>query len=138
VTPAGTVRAVTYHAVVTDAAEIRALEDRRYAATTAGDLATLEELFADTLVYTHSSGAIDTKASYLDSLRSGRLRYRVMDRLQEDITVYDGAAVVSSRVRLEITVGGVDRTINGQATITWVRQGDTWRFAAWQSTPVPA
>jgi uncharacterized protein (TIGR02246 family) len=119
------------------AAEIRALEDRRYAATIAGDLEELDRLFADTLSYTHSSGSVDTKASYLESLRSGRLRYRSIERLDEAITVYDHAAVVSTRARLEITTGGVDRTINGQVTITWVRQGGRWWFAAWQSTPVP-
>jgi uncharacterized Zn finger protein (UPF0148 family) len=119
-------------------AEIRALEDRRYAATVAGDLDELDRLFADTLSYTHSSGSVDTKASYLDSLRSGRLRYRHIERLEENITVYEHAAIVSTRVRLDITAGGADRTINGQATITWVHHDGRWQFAAWQSTPVPA
>ena len=124
---------------MSDAAdEIRALEDRRYAATIAGELEELDRLFADTLSYTHSNGSVDTKASYFDSLRSGRLRYRSIERLAETITVYDNAAVVSTRARLEITTGGVDRTIEGQATITWVRHGDRWLFAAWQSTPLPA
>ena len=61
-----------------------------------------------------------------------------MHRSNETVVVYDGAAVVSARVELQITAGGVDRTVNAQATVTWVRQGDGWRFAAWQSTPVPA
>lgn len=120
------------------AAEIRALENRRYEATVAGDLDELDRLFADSCSYTHSNGSIDTKASYLESLRSGRLRYRQMERLQEDITVYDATAVVQTRVRLHITAGGEDRTINGQATITWAKVGGAWKFVAWQSTPVPA
>ena len=119
-------------------AEIRALEDRRYAATVAGDLDELGLLFADTLSYTHSNGSVDTKVSYLESLSSGRLRYRSIDRLDETITVYEQAAVVSTRVRLHITAGGADRTIDARATITWVRHDGRWRFAAWQSTPVPS
>jgi uncharacterized protein (TIGR02246 family) len=119
-------------------AEIRALEDRRYAATVAGDLDELGRLFADTVSYTHSNGSVDTKASYLESLSSGRLRYRSIDRLDEAITVYEQAAIVSTRVRLHITVGGTDRTVDARATITWVRHGGQWLFAAWQSTPVPA
>jgi len=119
-------------------AEIRALEDRRYAATVAGDLTELGQLFAATCVYTHSNGSIDTKTSYFESLSSGRLRYRSMERLEENITVYDATAVVSARVRLEITPGGADRTIIGQATITWARTADGWKFVAWQSTPLPA
>lgn len=52
------------------AREILALEDQRYRAMVDGDLATLERLLADGLVYTHSSSAVDGKASYLESLRS--------------------------------------------------------------------
>src|SRR5207244_2467773 len=56
--------------------EILALEDRRCAAMTAGDLASLEKLLHDELLYTHSSGVMDTKASWLLSMKYGKTRYK--------------------------------------------------------------
>ena len=46
-------------------AEIKALEDRRYRAMLAGDMAVLDELCSDDLIYTHSKADHDDKRSYL-------------------------------------------------------------------------
>ena len=122
---------------MTDATtEILALEERRCAALIAKDFATLDELFADEVLYTHSSGSRDSRASYLESMRSNALTYRSITRSDTELAVYDGAAIIATGVTLEITSNGADKTINARATITWVRDGDRWRFAAWQSTPV--
>ena len=122
---------------MTDATtEILALEERRCAALIAKDFATLDELFADEVLYTHSSGSRDSRASYLESLRSNALTYRSITRSDTEFAVYDGAAIIATGVTLEITSNGADKTINGRATITWVRDDGRWRFAAWQSTPV--
>jgi hypothetical protein len=45
---------------MTDAADIRTLEDQRYRAMVEGDLATLETIFDTRLTYTHSNGVVDT------------------------------------------------------------------------------
>jgi Domain of unknown function (DUF4440) len=96
----------------------------------------MEELFADTLVYTHSHGGKDTKREFIDNLTSGRFAYRAVRRLSEDFVEYDDTVVISTRVQLDITAGDVERTINAQATITWARTNGRWQFVAWQSTPV--
>jgi hypothetical protein len=56
--------------------EILALEDKRYAAMCSGDFAALEAMLHDDLLYTHSSGLTDTKATWLASLRSGKTKYK--------------------------------------------------------------
>src|SRR5438045_3449036 len=56
--------------------EILALEDKRYAAMCDGDFAALEAMLHDELLYTHSSGLTDTKATWLASLRSGKTKYK--------------------------------------------------------------
>ena len=56
--------------------EILALEDKRYAAMCGGDFAALEAMLHDELLYTHSSGLTDTKATWLASLRSGKTKYK--------------------------------------------------------------
>ncbi len=122
---------------MTDATtEILALEERRCAALIAKDFAALDELFAAEVLYTHSSGSRDNRASYLESLRSNALAYRSITRSGTEVAVYDGAAIIATGVTLEITSNGTDKTVNGRATITWVRDRGRWHFAAWQSTPV--
>ncbi len=39
------------------------------------DLALLDKVLADDLTYTHSTGNTDTKASYIDKLKTGKARY---------------------------------------------------------------
>ena len=50
--------------------EILALEDKRFAAMIGGDWKTVQGLAHDQLLYTHSSGITDTKASWVESIES--------------------------------------------------------------------
>jgi ketosteroid isomerase-like protein len=116
--------------------EVKALEDRRYAAMIAADVAEMEELFADTLRYTHSHSGIDTKRSFIEMLTSGNFAYRSVRRLTEEYLEYDDTVIISTHVNLDITVGDTERLINSRATVTWARTGGRWQFVAWQSTPM--
>ena len=55
----------------TDADDVLAAEDERYAAMVDGDLETLDRLLADEVSYAHSSGVRDTKEQYFAKVRSG-------------------------------------------------------------------
>jgi hypothetical protein len=59
--------------------EIEQLERRRFDAQVAKDLPTLEIIYADDLIYTHSNGHQDDKASYLASIANGQSRYDQVD-----------------------------------------------------------
>jgi ketosteroid isomerase-like protein len=50
--------------------EIKVLEDRRYRAMLAGDIAVLDELCSDDLIYTHSKADYDDKRSYLHKVET--------------------------------------------------------------------
>ncbi len=119
-------------------AEIRAMEDRRYAAMIAADDAALDELFAEDLRYTHSNAVVDSKSSMRGLLSTGKLRYRAARPVVDNVDVYGDAAIVTGSVELDVTAGGADRTVKGRYTNVWVRAGGAWRFAAWQSTSLPA
>src|SRR5262245_52458015 len=55
-----------------DGEAVKKLEIERFQAQEKNDFAALERLLADDLVYTHSSAAVDTKAGYIDALKSGK------------------------------------------------------------------
>jgi ketosteroid isomerase-like protein len=118
--------------------DILALEDTRYAAMTANDLVALEALLHDDLIYTHSSAAVDTKASWLESLRSGKTRYRKATRTDQKVRFFGDVALVTGRATLEVEVNGQPRALNVRFLNAWTMTPQGWRFAAWQSTPIPA
>ena len=78
-------------------AEIKALEDRRYSAMLAGDMALLDELCSDDLIYTHSKADYDDKRSYLHKVGSRYFTYLEITHPADHVLVVDGAALALSR-----------------------------------------
>lgn len=120
------------------AGEIKVLEDRRYDAMLRNDLATLDELLSEELVYTHSNGQRDTKVEYLSQVESGHFKYFAISRPEEEIRVFGDMAMVVGRMVARVTVGGAERRLDNRSLAIWIRQGGRWRFVAYQPTPVPA
>ncbi len=118
--------------------EIRALEEKRYQAMIALDYAGLEALLADSLVYTHSSAAVDTKASYIQGMRDGKFIYKTSRRAVEDVQVCGDTAIVTGEVRLDILARGTPRMIHARFIDVWNKGAKGWQMVAWQSTSIPA
>jgi len=116
--------------------EILALEDKRFAAMV-GDLAALEALLHDDLLYTHSSGLTDTKASWLASMRSGKTKYKSGVWTDRKVRFAGETALVTGRAQLEAEVNGQPRTLKLVFLNAWTKTPKGWKFIAWQSTPQP-
>jgi ketosteroid isomerase-like protein len=117
---------------------IRDLETRRFKAMCDADAATLGELLAEGLVYTHSNATTDGKASYIAGVTSGKWKYRKIERPVEDIQVHGDAAIVTGQVRIEVVIDGQARTMNSRYIDVWIKGAKGWQMSAWQSTPIPA
>ena len=117
--------------------EVSKLEERRCAAMIGRDLATLESLLADTLTYTHSSAVVDDKATYIESIRSGRVQYLMIERFDTRSWDYGDNVVTVGRARIDVKVSDVERNLNIRYANVWIKTPKGWRFALWQSTPIP-
>ena len=117
--------------------EVSKLEERRWTAMAASDLATLENLLADTLTYTHSSAVIDDKASYIESIRSGRVKYLKVERFDTHSQVYGDTVITTGRARIDVKVSDIERNLNMRYANVWIKTPKGWQFALWQSTPIP-
>lgn len=121
---------------------LEAADDARIAAVKAADAAQLREILSDALHYGHSSGPVDTKASFIDSLASGRVRYTAYENSERKFTFPSpGIALMSGRahVKVETATGGMDSGVGYLAV--WRQEGGKWRFLAWQAcrlAPPPA
>jgi len=118
------------------AAEILRLEDRRFAAMTANDLATLDSLIADDLRFVHSNGTVEDKAEFLRKLRAGERRYAAYCALSREVRQEGGFSFVFGEADAEIErPGGALRT---RMTYTAIyRNAPAPRLFAWHSVKSP-
>ena len=120
-----------------DTAAVDAADARRFAATTAHDLAALDAMLDDKLIYTHSDSRRDGKASLLASMRTGGVKYLKFDRHEATTQVFGDTGLVSGRFTAEVQVpDGSVRSLNSTFLSVWARRGSAWVMIAWQSTPV--
>lgn len=118
--------------------DILALEDKRCTAMTKNDIAALEGMFHDDLIYTHSSAVVDTRASYLEALKSGHTRYHSVQRSDEKVRLYGDTALVTGRAIIDVTVKGEKKHLDTRFLDVWTKTPQGWKFVAWQSTKLPA
>lgn len=117
--------------------DILALEEKRCAAMAANDIAALEKLFHAELIYTHSSAMVDTRASYLEALKSGHTRYHSIKRSDEKVRVCGDTALVTGRAIIDVTVKGEKKHLDIRFLDVWTKTPQGWKFIAWQSTKLP-
>jgi ketosteroid isomerase-like protein len=117
--------------------DVAAAEKKRFAAMIAGDVAILAPLLADDLTYTHSSGRVDTKAQFLDNLRSGQQKYFSIAPEDTAVRVYGDTAVSTGRSAMHVSAAGQEMRFRIQFTDVWVRRDGRWQMVAWQSTRLP-
>jgi ketosteroid isomerase-like protein len=118
--------------------DIEQLEQQRFGALTHDDYDTLGKLLADDLVYTHSTARVDTKQSYIDSLKSGAVKYVDVERTDTRIRVYGSAAVVAGQAIVHVKLNGEPREARIRYTNVWVERPGGWQMVAWEATPIPA
>ena len=120
------------------AEEAMKAENARYAAQTANDFAAMDKLFGSDLTYNHSSAATDSKITYIDSMRSGRTKYRKMTPNSDVNTRNFGCvAIITGTAAYEVTSGGQDRTVPLRFTSIWAKRPSGLEFVSWQSTGIP-
>jgi ketosteroid isomerase-like protein len=113
------------------------LDRKRMVAMAEKDVATLNTLLADDLVYTHSSARLDTKQSLIGAMVSGTTVYSSVE--PSDVVAQDcGDAVVLTGVaRISVTSGGNPMKFGVRFTDVYAKRGGQWQMVTWQSTKLP-
>ena len=117
--------------------EALAAEQARYAAQTSNDFAAMERLFGNDLHYNHSSNLVDTKASYIESMRSGDVRYRIMKQSDTKVRTYGCVAIITGVGDYEVTVKGKDMAVQIRFHAIWAKRPAGAQFISWQATRFP-
>jgi ketosteroid isomerase-like protein len=119
------------------AEEVLAAEDARYAAQTTNDFAAMAKLYGDDLVYIHSSALVDDKASFIDSMRSGNVKYRVMRRSEVKVRTYGCLGIITGNGDFDVTVKGQDLSVQLRFSSIWAKRAGGAQFVSWEATRVP-
>ena len=109
---------------------VLAADDKRLKAIIAADVDALDRLFAAELVVVHGNGVREDKSAHLESFRSGRLRYRTIEREETQIAVTGNVAVICASLNVEVTIGGENKSSPVRYMGVWINGAGGWRMLA--------
>lgn len=114
---------------------IETLERKRFAAQVSKDFDFLEKVFADDLIYTHSSGKQDNKTTYITSIRDGKSVYDKIEVEELTVRVYGKAAVITGKVAItQGLASGKPTILPLRYTVVYNNNGKKgWQLNTWQS-----
>ena len=113
------------------------LDRQRMTAMAQKDIAKLNELIADDLVYTHSSARLDTKQSLIGAMEAGRTVYTAVVPSDVKAQEFGDTVVLTGTARISVNSGGNAMSFGVRFTDVWANKGGTWQMVAWQSTRTP-
>jgi hypothetical protein len=117
--------------------EVLDAERARTTALEHSDAAALDKILADDLTYVHASGKVDTKASFLQAIRSGDLHYISWQAKKLNVRVIENSAVLDGEYLVRVTDRRVKPhpfDVNIFILAVYARRGGRWQQIAWQST----
>jgi hypothetical protein len=117
--------------------EIGRLEMQRFEAMKAADVATLDRILSPDLTYTHSTAKVETKKEFIEGVKAGTLKYKVIAPDDTRVRVYGSTAVGTGRCRFEVESAGQELKVSVRFTDVYVKRDGAWQLVAWQSTRIP-
>ena len=111
-------------------AELERLEQERCRAISEADWDALANLLIDDYSHTHSTGMVQDKPTYLGHIKG---RPRTTTRPGVRVRVYGDAAIMNGR-QLNAFDDPSRAPVENEITQTWIKNGTTWKLAAFQST----
>ena len=119
--------------------QIAELEGKLRTAQLRADVAALDQLISDDLLFTGPDGEIGTKAQDLEAHRTGIVKFREHDPEELRVRrVGRNVAVTALRARLAVEVGGL--VVRGiyRYTRVWAREKDgSWRVVGGHVSEIP-
>ena len=114
------------------------LDKQRMQAMAAKDIATLESILADDLVYTHSSARLDTKRSLIVGMTSGSTVYTSVEPSDVKAQDFGDTVVLTGVCQIKVTANGTPNAFGVRFTDVYARRNGRWQMVTWQSTRLPA
>jgi ketosteroid isomerase-like protein len=125
-------------ALADPAGDVRQLEQERFAAYVQGDVAALDRIFADDLVYFHSNGLSDPKSGVLQSFASGELKISRFEAEDLQVREVGNVMIATGLVHVELVNKGTAAKFDIRYSAIYASQGGRWRLVHVQNARMPA
>ena len=102
------------------------------------NIVALEQMVAEEVRYCHTTGAVDTKASYLEMVRTGSIDWLEVNPIGMEARIYGDVGIIAGEVHQTITVGGRAEPIDMHIrTIeVYVNRDGRWQLTEFQASNV--
>ncbi len=118
-------------------AQVSATQAARFQAMLNADVAALDDVLADDLIYAHTTGTIDSKSSMIENIGSGAVNYELIEPTDVQFRVYSDVAVVTGSANMRVSAGDQLYELSIRFIEVYVVADDRWQLVSWQSTRVP-
>jgi hypothetical protein len=114
-------------------------EKDRFAAMVKVDEAALNKLLSDDLTYVHTSAVFQTKKEFIDSLKSGTIKYVSVTPTEADwkVRIVGNVAVVNGAAAVHVIDHGNDLNFKIRYTNVHTNRPGYWQMMAWEATRFP-
>ncbi len=101
------------------------------------DKAALEALVSDQVSYGHSSGKLEGKTSFIESLVSGSSDFVKINLTDQSIQLFGKTAIVRNKLFASTNDGGKPGEVKLALILVWQKQQKAWKLIARQAVKLP-
>jgi ketosteroid isomerase-like protein len=116
--------------------EVLKAEEARNQALPHGDVAALDHIYADDLIYTNATGALLTKAQHLADLKGRTLNFRSFQHDDVQVTVHGNTGIVTGISTSAVEFKGTVSSSPRRFVNVYAKQDGRWLCVAHMETPV--
>ena len=116
------------------AVALKAAEMARFVAQVNADAKALGLTLDDQLEYVHSNGDLDTKASFIESLVSGKRDYISTTPNILSVRILGDVGIIRGAAKVTVASDGKSQDLSIGYTDVWVWKANRWQMTAWRST----
>jgi ketosteroid isomerase-like protein len=110
--------------------EILKVDEERNQALQKGDVATLDRIYSDDLVYANASGALLTKAQHLAELKGRTLNFRSFKHEDVQVTVHEDTGVLTGISKSVVEYQGSVSSSHRRFLNIFVKKDGRWQCVA--------
>jgi len=117
--------------------KVAAAVEKLRLAMVSGERVALEEVAATDLSYGHSSGKIEDKAAFVESIASGKSDFVTIEFKEQTIKFAGKTAIVRHQLHAKTNDGGKPGEVHLGIMLVWQKEGKTWKLLARQAYKLP-
>jgi Domain of unknown function (DUF4440) len=114
-----------------------AAQDARFNAMISANASYLEGALDPSLTYQHSTGTYQSKAEFVEAIRTGALKYKAIEVIERRARPFGSVIIVTGIIRVQAVSAAAVIDTRARFTDVYERRNDRLVQVAWQNTRIP-